>query len=169
MSEQEWRSAEDSGFEATDPLSVMMRMQRNLQTESFGTDPTKLTGVDRIQFFKEMKLALDDEMHEALDEMGWKIWATSKHWNDEAVKSELIDAWHFFMNLMLVAGLTPDELLTRYLKKHGVNVARQEAGYDGVSTKCPTCHRALDDDAVTCHPFVNREGWCCHKDANFDG
>lgn len=149
-----------------DRLVLMMAMQRELQTNSFGQDPVMLAGTERIQFFKEMKLALQDELHEALDEMGWKPWASSKHWNEEAVKGELVDAWHFFMNLLLIADMAPEELYERYMKKHDKNIIRQVEGYDGVSTKCPECKRALDDDAVTCHESVfPDEEFCCHFDA----
>lgn len=148
---------------APDRLAIMLNMQSELQEKSFGTRVEDLTGVDRIQFFKEMKLALQDELHEALDEIGWKIWATSKHWNEEAVKGEMVDAWHFFMNLLIVSGMDAEELFERYMKKHQINVDRQEAGYDGVTGKCRGCHRAFDDEAVACHQSnVYPEKSCCH-------
>lgn len=144
-----------------DRLGDMLELQNDLQTKAYGMEPLQLEGEERIQFFKDMKLALEAELQEAMDEMGWKPWATSKHWNEEAVKGELIDAWHFFMNLLLVAGMTPDELYSRYVAKRTKNIKRQEHGYDGVSGKCPICKRALDDTAVTCivrDDGVN--GWC---------
>lgn len=151
-----------------DRLAIMLNMQSELQEKSFGTRVEDLEGWARIQFFKEMKLALQDELHEALDEMGWKIWASSKHWNEEAVKGELIDAWHFFMNLLIVSGMDAEEVFERYMKKHDVNVSRQKEGYDGVSTKCLGCKRALDDPAVTCHKLKSATAggltMCCHKD-----
>lgn len=150
-----------------DRLIEMFRLQLELQSKAYGKDPRELAGTERIEFFKNMKLALQDELHEALDEIGWKPWATSKHWNEEAVKGELVDAWHFFMNLCIVADMSPRELHRRYLAKRQKNIARQEAGYDGVSTKCPVCKRALDDDAVFCRidrvstpDGTSRRVWC---------
>ena len=115
----------------------------------------------KVKFIAEQVLAATDELHEALDEVGWKSWASSNHVNEEAFKGELVDAFHFFMNLMGVVKMSPEELIERYFRKAKKNLARQEAGYDGVSTKCPGCHRALDDDAVSCH--INEAGtgyWC---------
>lgn len=150
-----------------DRLVEMMQLQLQLQTKAYGKDPRELAGQERIDFFKDMKLALQDELHEALDEIGWKPWATSKHWNDDAVKGELVDAWHFMMNLFIVADLSPNELFQRYVAKRQKNIERQKAGYDGVSTKCPVCKRALDDDSVECHttPINTPSGpatrvWC---------
>jgi hypothetical protein len=37
-----------------------------------------------------------------------------------------------------------------YGTKAAVNYARIENNYDGVSTKCPGCRRAMDDPAVKC-------------------
>lgn len=103
-----------------------------------------------VQFIAVQAYALEDEIHEATDEVGWKPWASSNHINEDAFKGELVDAFHFFMNLMGVVDMQPAELLERYELKAAKNLKRQQEGYDGVSTKCPICHRALDDDAVKC-------------------
>ena len=148
---------------AFDMLAEAFDLQHELQIRSFGSDPAELQGEERIEFFKNMKLALQDELHEALQEMGWKPWATSKHFNTEAVQGELVDAFHFFMNLCIVAEMTPNMLFDKYLAKRTKNQKRQEEGYDGVSTKCPGCKRALDDDAVDCS-LKGMMVWCTpHK------
>src|SRR5690606_3594182 len=74
----------------------------------------------------------------------------------EAFFAELVDAWHFLMNLMLIAypDRTPEQIATeltnRYKRKNAKNLQRQLDGYDGKSNKCPACKRALDDEAVRC-------------------
>lgn len=95
--------------------------------------------------------AAEDELHELLAETSWKPWAKGDRLDLEAARGEFIDVWHFVLNIANILGLDEDAIAERYAKKRGVNIARQEAGYDGVSTKCPGCKRALDDDAVTCH------------------
>ena len=87
-----------------------------------------------------------------LAEMGWKPWAKSRHINLEAARGEAIDALHFILNIFLALGLDDaEEIILRYNTKHDKNAKRQEEGYDGVTTKCPGCKRALDDEAVTCN------------------
>jgi len=148
-----------------DRLAIMLNMQSELQERSYGQRIEELEGEARIQMFKEMYVALVDELHEALGEMGWKAWATSKHFNEGAVQGELIDAWHFFMNLLILSGLDPEEMFEKYMAKHKKNQQRQVDGYDGVTTKCKGCGRALDDDAVKCHESEDQPGvHCCHKD-----
>lgn len=124
--------------------------QHKLQVESFGNDPKTLTGDQKVEWIRWNVLALEDELHEALQEVGWKPWAKSKHVNRDAYVSELVDAFHFLMNLMLVVDCSADEFLDKYFEKRKVNQKRQAEGYDGVANKCPRCRRALDDAAVNC-------------------
>lgn len=131
-------------------LEQALQAQRELQIKSYGQDPGVLTDEQKVEWIRWNVLALEDELHEALAEVGWKPWAKSKHVNRDAYVSELVDAFHFLMNLMLVVGCSADEFLDKYFQKRGINAARQAAGYDGVSGKCQGCKRALDDPAVTC-------------------
>lgn len=131
-------------------LGDALRLQDELQQKSYGYTISEMSDKNRIEFIRWNVLALEDELHEALGETGWKPWQTSKHINREAFKGELVDALHFFLNLMLAGDITAEELLAGYLDKREKNAKRQEDGYDGVSTKCPKCKRALDDNAVLC-------------------
>jgi dimeric dUTPase (all-alpha-NTP-PPase superfamily) len=142
-----------------DKLAMMLSLQHSLQKDSYGIDPKEMEDADRVAFITWNVLALTDELHEALGEIGWKPWATSRHINVEALQGELVDAWHFFMNLCLAAGLTEDVLLRKYLVKNAINASRQKDGYDGVSTKCPQCQRALDDPATLCTQYACEESF----------
>jgi len=136
-----------------DRLQMMLKMQHELQLhmKPVGRDPMKLEGDDRAAFIRDMTLALEDELHEAMNETGWKPWATSRHVNAEEFTKELVDGWHFFMNLMLTGAAVLnmsipdycDHFTKAYLAKNAVNLNRQETGYDGVSGKCPKCKRDL--------------------------
>ena len=139
---------------SVDPrLTHMLKMQRDLQLRyNKGKALEDFTDEERMEAIRINVLSCTSELHEALDETGWKPWATSNHMNVEAFRSELVDAWHFFMNLMLHSGMTATDLYEGYIKKNAKNHKRQDDGYDGVSTKCRGCGRALDDDAVNCSP-----------------
>lgn len=119
--------------------------QHALQVKSYKKDPRGLEDEERAEFIRWNVLALEDELHEALAEVGWKPWATSRHLNREEFKGELVDALHFYMNLLLAADITAEELLEAYQVKRTKNAKRQADGYDGVTGKCPRCMRALDD------------------------
>ena len=136
-----------------------LKAQLQLQIKSYGSDPGDLDDEGKLDWIRWNMLALEDELHEALAEVGWKPWAKSKHINRDAFISELVDAFHFLMNLMLIVDCDADEFLAKYFEKRGINAARQAAGYDGVAGKCQTCKRALDDVAVLCTEDKCVMGW----------
>lgn len=138
-----------------DQLRLMLGMQRDLQLAMppVGNDIMAKTGDELAATIRNMVLACEDELHEAMNETGWKPWATSRHVNAEAFTKELVDAWHFFMNLMLIGAaaleMNPedyaDHFTRQYIAKNIVNRQRQEEGYDGVTTKCPGCKREMSE------------------------
>jgi hypothetical protein len=129
-------------------LTDLVEAQRQLQLVMPSGDPMLLDEHERAAFILWNAYALDDELHEATSEVGWKPWATSRHVNYERGMKELVDAFHFFMNLMM-AFSPPDvsveelvaDFVRRYDEKHAVNAKRQADGYDGVAGKCENCHR----------------------------
>lgn len=150
-----------------DPLAqIVMEAQRAFQERILGgVEPRHLPDADKMAYLREQAFALLDEVHEAMAETGWKSWATSNHVNRAAFTSELADVYIFLMNLMLAGDVHMSELFQAVVAKQAKNHKRQDDGYDGVSTKCPGCGRAFDDDAVKCHPmvYVNvspGEYWC---------
>lgn len=92
------------------------------------------------------------ELGEALAEVGWKPWASRRFVNRDAFIEELVDVAHFLANMAVAVDCTDDEWEQRYQAKQQVNRRRQEDGYDGVTGKCPRCHRSYDGAGVTCRP-----------------
>jgi hypothetical protein len=148
-----------------DRLARMIAAQKDLQVRVFGNDFREMNTQERVDYIKENVLALTDELHELLAETSWKPWAKSEFLNEERAMSELVDVLHFFMNIAIgiYPWLSPSdiaEVITMgYEKKRGINVQRQEDGYDGVSTKCPECKTALDDPGVE-SMFINQVPYC---------
>ena len=139
-----------------DRLAEMLEMQRQLQLRINGYDIRYQGPETRIDNITMNVLAAKMELSELLNEVGWKPWATSRHVNQEAAQRELIDVWHFLMNLMLHLNMTADDLYEGYHRKNAVNHERQATGYDGISGKCPQCRRDLADvvlkEIITQHP-----------------
>lgn len=147
-------------------FASLLEAQRKIQTLAYGKDPADITDdKERIQFIKDMELALRMELAEMLDETGWKPWATSNHVNEDAAQGELIDTFLFFLNLCLIFRFTPEQFEAKFFEKIQRNLDRQLAGYDGVTGKCVRCKRALDDTAVTCYDINSTSGWCGELDS----
>lgn len=109
-----------------------LERQRELQVGSYGEDPAELEDGELAHFIFWNVVALDHELHEALDEVtGWKPWSSKSTVieNRESYVKELVDAYHFLGNLLLVAGVTDDELDQKYNDKAAINERRQTEGY----------------------------------------
>lgn len=115
-----------------DRLEEMLKLQEQLQIKYSGSSPRFFDDEDSVAFIRTMVLATEDELHEALRETPWKPWSKRTEWtNDEQDRfmDELVDAWHFFMNLMLAVDMNAEELFKRYLRKNGINHDREDNGY----------------------------------------
>lgn len=135
-------------------LGRLLAAQLELQVGSFDTDPRMLRGAARADYLTWNVVALEDELHEAMQEARWKPWLTTGRgdWVDrDAYLKELVDAFHFLGNLLLLAAdkdgaWTPEQLanefVERYARKRDVNARRQVEGYDGSKDGDG---RALDD------------------------
>lgn len=129
--------------------------------------PSDMSDEERIEFIKWNILACTDELHEALAEVGWKEWATSRHFNRDAFLHELIDAQLFLHNLMLAVvrdgesvSKLQDEVDSLIMARIHRAIERQRVGYDGVAGKCPHCHRSLDDVPTIITDGVRHCGGC---------
>ena len=149
-------------------LQGAFNAQLNAQIAAYKQDPRQLEGKELMWFLTWNCFALEDELHEAMGETGWKPWATSNHLNAEAFHGELVDAFHFFMNLCLASGLTVEKLFEGYNIKLQKNIQRQRDAYDGLN-KCPKCRRALDDDATTCNYNKDSGRGFCQEVGAFSG
>lgn len=118
-------------------LEYMFKMQKAFQDrvdQRYKSTDLK----ERAAFLRDHFVFCNQEMQEMLYEIPFfKHWKDYSKMTDEEIKEaydkakeELIDAWHFFINIMLGLGMTAEELFTRYLNKHKENIRRQDEGYD---------------------------------------
>ena len=52
-----------------------LKAQLELQITSYGSDPRGSDDNEKLEWIRWNVLALEDELHEALAETGWKPWA----------------------------------------------------------------------------------------------
>lgn len=79
---------------------------------------------------RDMLFAICCELGETGDEINWKPWKrTVKPVNLDLLRTELIDIFHFTMELMLMWGMDSKMIFEVYEKKMAENNARQDRGY----------------------------------------
>lgn len=86
---------------------------------------------------REVQMSIKDLMWRCTEELGEaanclknKPWKNTFAATDVAhFEEEMADALHFFIGILLVAGITAEEIFLLYFKKHLVNSFRQETNY----------------------------------------
>ncbi len=71
-------------------------------------------------------------VHEAIElqrETNWKWWKQGIKKNEDKIQEEIIDIWHFLIQLSIEAGLDSKKLIEKYLQKNAENLKRQVNGY----------------------------------------
>lgn len=142
-----------------DPLEYMLNAQNSLQehlseTVEGNKCPDDLSKIGEIyDWLRDNKVALDDEFREVVDALPgmnlaekersalWKKWKANhlklreKDISElepnelKELKFELIDMWHFFMNMMLGLRISSKELFTYYYYKNLENIRRYNSKY----------------------------------------
>lgn len=80
------------------------------------------------QWLSRYTRAMEEELQELSDDLLWKWWSQDTL-DLQNIRVELVDILHFLVSAMIAAGLGPEKVYDLYLKKHAVNVRRQDTGY----------------------------------------
>lgn len=71
-----------------------------------------------------------EELYEAINHLKNKPWKqTDKNTDVAAFHEELADAWHFWIELHILAGISPLDIFKSYFQKALINNQRQQNGY----------------------------------------
>lgn len=124
------------------PVHKMFELQKFLQdklaAEGKGLDFTNASFIERVNQisveWKNITLELA-ELVERLPHKSWKTYSEAQKAGFVSEEDKLetwyeyIDIFHFFMNIGLLLGITPDDFIKLYLTKNKENFDRQERGY----------------------------------------
>jgi len=119
-----------------DKLKIMFDKQYALQ-KKLGVYDKLVENNTNIQLYLNQNfLALHEESVEIMRETAYKNpdfvkfgWKKHQVMNLEKAKDELVDLWHFVMNISIAIGMSSDDFYARYCKKNTINVVRHESGY----------------------------------------
>jgi len=139
----------NKAHEIKDKLEYLFEMQKSLITKDYNstknTSPEKISE-DNNPENKMKKLYEMEEpfsgyrifmissalVHEAIElqrETNWKWWKKETKTDIDKVQGEIIDIWHFMIQVSIEAGLDPKRLVEKYMEKNRENLSRQERGY----------------------------------------
>lgn len=115
---------------AFDMLNEIFNVQKASQEERGYTFP--MEGEDAAKYIKTQSLHCIDELCEMLHEVKgykeWKVYDYKDELTNRVAKNkateELIDAFHFFVNIALGLGISPEEFYQVYMNKQQINKQR---------------------------------------------
>ena len=84
---------------------------------------------EQIPHIKELTLAAMVELGEMIQELKWKSWKLAGANNWEKYQMELIDVFHFVIELAILGGLNAESLYAGYIDKNEVNQDRISHSY----------------------------------------
>ena len=138
----------DKALEIRDKLEYLFEMQKSLITQDYNTKiksneeiPQDTTPENKMKKLYEMKepflgyrifMISSALVHEAIElqrETNWKWWKKDKAIENEKLQDEVIDLWHFLIQLSIEAGFEPQTLISKYIEKNKENTGRQLRGY----------------------------------------
>lgn len=134
-------------------LDEMLDMQAAFQLR-LDPDFYQKSTKERVAYIKEHSIHLNQEINEMLYELPFfKPWKNYEDMSNEDIdaafrkaRMECVDAWHFFMNIMIMLGFTAETFYNTYMAKNRENHRRQDAGYTaGVSYKDQSVEEVMNN------------------------
>ena len=118
-----------------DMLTEMFETQKSLQ-KKLGTEDKIKTESDKQLWINQNILAIVEETVEIMRETGYKNpeyvkfgWKKGQKWDIDKYKEEIVDLWHFVMNLCNAVDFTPEEFYHAYMSKNQKNRDRKDNNY----------------------------------------
>jgi dimeric dUTPase (all-alpha-NTP-PPase superfamily) len=125
----------ESNIQEKDKLEVLFDKQNDLFKKELGSTENKMKSLYEIKEpFDGYRIFMLSSalLHEAVElqrETNWKWWKSKSKTNKDKIQEEIVDIWHFLIQVSIEAGLDPKTLTEKYTEKNRENIKRQENGY----------------------------------------
>lgn len=117
-------------------LKEMFEHQKELQKKLGTLSKMNESEPMRQKYVNQQILAIHEEAVEIMRESAYKNpdfvefgWKKGQQWDVDKFKEEIIDLWHFVMNLCIACNMDADEFYVRYCQKNKINIERKAKGY----------------------------------------
>ena len=115
-------------MDGRDMLTEIFRMQGELN-DRIGVPTRPMPAADKPAWVLNYCRPMSQEIAELTDSVPWKWWAKYQTFDQQNARVEVIDLFHFLVSLAQVLDMNAADVFEAYVKKHAVNVRRQETGY----------------------------------------
>ncbi len=118
-----------------DDLEFLFEKQTELFSKQLKNTENKMANIykkgepfDGYRLFM-LSTALIHEAIELQRETNWKWWKKEGTLDYSKIQEEIIDIWHFLLQISIEAGLNPKSVVEKYSHKNKENLDRQVKGY----------------------------------------
>ena len=105
-------------------LETLFKLQKELATITSGRYPQA-----KEERISALATAIIHEAVEVQRLTNWKWWKKATKFDEVQAREEVIDLWHFLIQMSIELGMTPNEIAEEYLRKNKINKERQQEGY----------------------------------------
>jgi dimeric dUTPase (all-alpha-NTP-PPase superfamily) len=125
----------ESENEVKDMLDFLFVRQKELYKKQLSNSENKMKNLyETREPFNGYRIFMLSSalVHEAIElqrETNWKWWKKEKDIDIKKIQEEIIDIWHFLIQLSIESGLDSKKLIEIYIKKNEENLNRQKRGY----------------------------------------
>jgi dimeric dUTPase (all-alpha-NTP-PPase superfamily) len=123
------------GENSVDKLDFLFKKQGELFKKNIGDMENRMKSLynvkepfDGYRVFM-LSTALVHEAIELQRETNWKWWKKESTVNKEKIQEEIIDMWHFLIQISIESGMDSKRILEKYMEKNEENLKRQIKGY----------------------------------------
>jgi dimeric dUTPase (all-alpha-NTP-PPase superfamily) len=111
--------------ETLDKLDKIFQLQKDLAS-FVSSERYPRTKEDRVS---ALCTAITHEAIELQRLTNWKWWKNKVDFDEDQAREELIDIWHFVVQMAIELDISPKSILDEYLKKNRINRQRHQEGY----------------------------------------
>lgn len=104
-------------------FDIQMKFQEKVRTEH---DYKHMPWIEHVRL---MFIGIITEACEVLELTNWKPWKRASLINGEKLQGEIIDLWHFVINLTIATDMDAKKVIEKFKEKNKVNIKRQEDKY----------------------------------------
>lgn len=117
-----------------DRQKALMDKYHDIESKNLGTEQPagvlNLNDPKHQQRLKDFAWRITEEIGEAMNTLKNKPWKTTHMLTDEVhYREELVDAFHFMVELLIHSGFDAESLAAMYLDKNDVNLFRIRSKY----------------------------------------
>jgi dimeric dUTPase (all-alpha-NTP-PPase superfamily) len=118
-----------------DKLDFLFKKQGELFKKNIGDSDNRMKNLYKVKepFDGYRVFMLSTALvHEAIElqrETNWKWWKKESVIDKEKIQEEIIDIWHFLIQISIESGMDSKKIMEKYMEKNEENRKRQIKGY----------------------------------------